>query len=161
MPTHINGRPVKTGSWVQEEDDLLSEWQAKLGNRLASYLLSLVVQLLASQCRLPSSARKGGLIFSGAPVQKQPGGVTRLSWVACTQVVICGEEDPWQDGPAVRAALAAQGAPASQLGSCRHIRGRKRQGEAAHLGGLLARCRMSVLAWCTSYRGGSLGVPFR
>lgn len=35
MPTHINGRPVKTGSWLQEEDDLLAEWQAKLGNRSA------------------------------------------------------------------------------------------------------------------------------
>lgn len=33
MPTHINGRPVKTGSWLQEEDDLLAEWQSKLGNR--------------------------------------------------------------------------------------------------------------------------------
>jgi hypothetical protein len=36
MPTHINGRPVKTGSWLQEEDDLLAEWQSKLGNRQAA-----------------------------------------------------------------------------------------------------------------------------
>jgi hypothetical protein len=33
MPTHINGRPVKTGSWTPDEDELLAEWQAKLGNR--------------------------------------------------------------------------------------------------------------------------------
>ncbi len=38
MPTHINGRPVKTGSWTPEEDDLLAEWQAKVGNRSAQPL---------------------------------------------------------------------------------------------------------------------------
>ena len=35
MPTHVNGRPVKTGAWTQEEDDLLAQWQAELGNRCA------------------------------------------------------------------------------------------------------------------------------
>ena len=35
MPTHINGRPVKTGQWTDAEDALLAEWQAKLGNRCA------------------------------------------------------------------------------------------------------------------------------
>ena len=33
MPTHINGKPVKTGSWTPAEDKLLGEWQGKLGNR--------------------------------------------------------------------------------------------------------------------------------
>ena len=33
MPTHVNGKPVKTGSWTLQEDKLLGEWQAKLGNR--------------------------------------------------------------------------------------------------------------------------------
>lgn len=33
MPTHINGRPVKTGQWTDAEDALLAEWQGKLGNR--------------------------------------------------------------------------------------------------------------------------------
>eukprot|EP00884_Botryococcus_braunii_P013629 jgi/Botrbrau1/22267/Bobra.0138s0027.1 len=33
MPTHINGKPVRTGAWTSQEDKLLSEWQAKLGNR--------------------------------------------------------------------------------------------------------------------------------
>ena len=44
MPTHINGRPVKTGSWLQEEDDLLAEWQAKLGNRSATSCCSGIGQ---------------------------------------------------------------------------------------------------------------------
>ncbi len=35
MPTHINGRPVKTGQWTDAEDALLAEWQGKLGNRCA------------------------------------------------------------------------------------------------------------------------------
>jgi len=35
MPTHINGRPVKTGQWTDAEDALLAEWQGKLGNRRA------------------------------------------------------------------------------------------------------------------------------
>lgn len=33
MPTHVNGRPVKTGAWTQEEDDVLALWQGELGNR--------------------------------------------------------------------------------------------------------------------------------
>jgi hypothetical protein len=33
MPTHINGKPVRTGAWTAQEDKLLSEWQAKLGNK--------------------------------------------------------------------------------------------------------------------------------
>ncbi|KAK9867627.1 hypothetical protein WJX84_006104 [Apatococcus fuscideae] len=33
MPTTVNGRPVKTGSWTPQEDKLLADWQAKLGNR--------------------------------------------------------------------------------------------------------------------------------
>lgn len=36
MPTHVNGKPVKTGSWTAQEDKLLGEWQAKLGNRWSS-----------------------------------------------------------------------------------------------------------------------------
>lgn len=33
MPKYVNGKAVKTGSWTPEEDNLLAEWQAKLGNR--------------------------------------------------------------------------------------------------------------------------------
>ncbi|KAK9820139.1 hypothetical protein WJX72_006542 [[Myrmecia] bisecta] len=33
MPTTVNGKPVKTGSWTVEEDRLLAEWQGKVGNR--------------------------------------------------------------------------------------------------------------------------------
>ncbi len=35
MPTMVNGRPVRTGSWEPAEDQALAEWQAKLGNRCA------------------------------------------------------------------------------------------------------------------------------
>ena len=33
MPSHVNGKPVKTGSWTAVEDKLLGEWQGKFGNR--------------------------------------------------------------------------------------------------------------------------------
>ena len=33
MPTHVNGKAVKTGSWTPHEDSLLAEWQSILGNR--------------------------------------------------------------------------------------------------------------------------------
>ncbi|KAK9846618.1 hypothetical protein WJX81_007698 [Elliptochloris bilobata] len=49
MPTHINGRPVKTGQWTDAEDALLAEWQGKLGNRWSA-VAKKVVGRTGQQC---------------------------------------------------------------------------------------------------------------
>ena len=51
MPTHINGRPVKTGQWTDAEDALLAEWQAKLGNRCALWPLWSAASVFWWHCR--------------------------------------------------------------------------------------------------------------
>ena len=59
MPTHINGRPVKTGQWTDAEDALLAEWQAKLGNRCALTASSERGSASLWQFRLGARARPG------------------------------------------------------------------------------------------------------
>ena len=77
MPTHINGRPVKTGSWVQEEDDLLSEWQAKLGNRCGPAGCCLLKSTRwQAEHGLPHLPEKAGSLPLQRPVQTRPAGVT-------------------------------------------------------------------------------------
>lgn len=55
MPTMVNGRPVRTGSWEPAEDQALAEWQAKLGNRCA---------LVPGRIR---GAQIGGFLLEAAP----------------------------------------------------------------------------------------------
>lgn len=58
MPTHINGRPVKTGQWTDAEDTLLAEWQAKLGNRCALLPPRSVASLVLWHCRLGAGRQR-------------------------------------------------------------------------------------------------------
>ena len=57
MPSHVNGKPVKTGSWTVQEDKLLADWQRKYGNRR----VRSAVATLHLSCSVLIGALAGGL----------------------------------------------------------------------------------------------------